>query len=257
LNIILYIAVFIIGTLLGSFFTLAVYRIPLKKDITHERSFCPNCNHRLKFLDLIPVLSYVFLGGKCRYCKQKIRPRYLILEISSGILFLLFYISLKIDIFNLDIYKLIYFIFGVFFMSNLIIMGGIEKEKHYIPNSLIIFGLAISLIYIIYLYVLHFSIYKYVIYFILMLALVIINSIILKKNQKQNYMVQILAILIFLLIVTKEKIVILGMAITLILCVLTKLVKQNKESKQVPIGFYLCITNITILILTNFIANYL
>ena len=51
MNTILYALIFIIGTLFGSFFTLAVYRIPLGKDITHERSFCPNCNHRLEFLD--------------------------------------------------------------------------------------------------------------------------------------------------------------------------------------------------------------
>lgn len=87
MNIILYILIFCIGALFGSFFTLAVYRIPLGKDITHERSFCPNCNHRLEFLDLIPILSYLFLGGKCRYCKQKIRPRYFLLEIMSGVVF--------------------------------------------------------------------------------------------------------------------------------------------------------------------------
>lgn len=87
MNTILYALIFIIGTLFGSFFTLAVYRIPLGKDIIHERSFCPNCNHKLGFFDLIPILSYIFLGGKCRYCKQKIRPRYLLLEIASGIIF--------------------------------------------------------------------------------------------------------------------------------------------------------------------------
>ena len=75
IQIIIAISTFIIGATLGSFYTLAVYRIPLNKDITHERSFCPNCNHRLEFLDLIPILSYIFLGGKCRYCHEKIRPR--------------------------------------------------------------------------------------------------------------------------------------------------------------------------------------
>ena len=98
MDFILYILIFCIGTLFGSFFTLAVYRIPLGKDITHERSFCPNCNHRLEFLDLIPILSYICLGGKCRYCKQKIRPRYFLLEIMSGIVFVLFAMSLKLNI---------------------------------------------------------------------------------------------------------------------------------------------------------------
>ena len=83
-NAIFYILLFIIGTLFGSFYTLAVYRIPKKQDITHTHSYCPNCNHKLGILDLIPVLSYIMLKGKCRYCEQKIRPRYLILEIISG-----------------------------------------------------------------------------------------------------------------------------------------------------------------------------
>ena len=84
MDIVLYILIFIMGTVFGSFFTLATYRIPRKQDITHTRSYCPNCEHKLGFLDMIPVLSYIFLRGKCRYCKQKISPRYLILEILSG-----------------------------------------------------------------------------------------------------------------------------------------------------------------------------
>ena len=89
IDILIYITIAISGTVFGSFFTLAVHRIPKHQDITHERSYCPNCNHKLGFLDLIPVFSYIFLGGKCRYCKNKIRPRYLILELCSGAIFLL------------------------------------------------------------------------------------------------------------------------------------------------------------------------
>ena len=106
MNAILYTTIFIIGTLFGSFYTLAVYRIPRKKDITHTHSFCPNCNHKLGFFELIPVLSYIFLGGKCKNCKQKIRPRYLILEILSGVTFLIFAYIFKIDANNLDIFQL-------------------------------------------------------------------------------------------------------------------------------------------------------
>ena len=96
MNAFTHIIIFFMGTMFGSFFTLAVYRIPLKKDITHERSFCPNCNHRLEFLDLIPIFSYLFLKGKCRYCGEKIRIRYILLECLSGLVFLLGFIGLKI-----------------------------------------------------------------------------------------------------------------------------------------------------------------
>jgi len=83
-----YVLFFSIGITFGSFFTLAVHRIPLKQDITHTRSYCPKCNHRLEFLDLIPVFSYLFLKGKCRYCKEPIRIRYLLLELLTGSIFL-------------------------------------------------------------------------------------------------------------------------------------------------------------------------
>ena len=79
MEIFFYIIIFIIGTLFGSFYTLAIHRIPRKQDITHTHSYCPKCNNKLGFLDLIPILSYICLGGKCRYCKEKIRPRYLII----------------------------------------------------------------------------------------------------------------------------------------------------------------------------------
>ena len=246
---------FIIGALLGSFFSLAVYRIPLKKDITHERSFCPNCNHRLELLDLIPILSYIFLGGKCRYCKQKIRSRYILLEIFSGTLFMLFYISLKIDILYLEINKLAYLLFGMFYISTLFIIGGIEKEKHYIPNSLLIFGFIISSIYIIYLYTLaHVSIYKYVIYFIFMLIFIIANML-LKKEENKRYIMQILALCMFLEIGTEQVVVMLGVIISLLCILVTRIFDRRKEKKNIPIGFYLCTTNIILLVLTNYIIK--
>ena len=126
---------FIIGTVLGSFCTLAVYRIPIKQDITHERSYCPNCNHKLNFLDLIPVFSYIFLGGKCRYCKDKIRPRYLILEISSGIMFMLYVLSLKLDFLNIQLGDILKIFFGMMYISIFAITAGIDLENKKIEKE--------------------------------------------------------------------------------------------------------------------------
>ena len=77
--------VFVIGTLFGSFFSLAIYRLPRKEDILVTRSYCPNCKHRLGFFDLIPVFSYLFRGAKCKYCSDPISPRYFLLETGNGI----------------------------------------------------------------------------------------------------------------------------------------------------------------------------
>lgn len=144
INLIIYIAIALSGTVFGSFFTLAVHRIPKGQDITHERSYCPNCNHKLNFLDLIPVWSYIFLGAKCRYCKQKIRPRYLILEICSGLVFVLLALSHKIN-FESTMHDYILFAFDVLFLCCIFITAGIDKETKKIPDSVMIYGTIIAL----------------------------------------------------------------------------------------------------------------
>ncbi len=80
--------VFVVGLLFGSFFTLAIYRIPRKQDITHTRSYCPKCKHRLGFFDCFPVLSYISTVGRCKYCCQKISIRYPLIELFTGFVFL-------------------------------------------------------------------------------------------------------------------------------------------------------------------------
>ena len=107
MNIFLYVIIFITGTVFGSFYTLAVYRIPKNIDIVKKHSYCPNCNHKLGFFELIPVWSYIFLGGKCKHCKQKIRIRYLLLELLGGISFVVLALALKIDAFHLNTSTLI------------------------------------------------------------------------------------------------------------------------------------------------------
>ena len=177
MDIFFYIIIFLMGITFGSFYTLAVYRIPIKQDITHKRSYCPKCNHRLNFLDLIPILSYIFLGGKCRYCKNKIRPRYLILEISSGLVFLLYTISLNIDLLNIEYKKIVALAFGMLFFSAIFIMIGIYKEYKKIQKSVFNFGIIVEIIYMIYLYILNTSIYRYIIYTLMLVLMLILNNI--------------------------------------------------------------------------------
>lgn len=267
IEIIVYIAIFCIGTLFGSFFTLAVYRIPLKKDITHERSYCPNCNHKLSFLDMIPILSYLFLGGKCRYCKQKIRIRYLLLEVLSGIVFVLFAMSIKLNVYSLNINTLIYFVCGLLYFATLFIIAGIDKEKHQIQKQVLLFGYIVEAIYIIYLYIVEkdSNIYRYVIYLVIVCMLTIINIIVLRKKVKNSYTIDVLLLCMLFLTFNYEAVTILTITYTLIAIAIHILLKKitahkhktvhgiNKNVVEVlPIGFYLCITNIVCFIVTNY-----
>jgi len=122
MNLFLYLLLFIIGALFGSFYTLAVYRIPKRQDIIHTHSYCPNCNHKLGFLDLIPIISYLFLKGKCRYCKEKIRPRYLILEMLSGMLFVLIAFLIKFNIENLNTIMIAQYCFLILYVTFIILI---------------------------------------------------------------------------------------------------------------------------------------
>ena len=92
------IVIFIFGLILGSFYTVVGERLPEGKSIVNPPSHCPNCNHRLGILELIPVFSFLFLGGKCKNCRSKIPVLSTIIEVLTAILFLIAYIRFGISI---------------------------------------------------------------------------------------------------------------------------------------------------------------
>ncbi len=85
----LYPLIFIFGLLIGSFINCILYRLKKNEEFVKGKSYCPKCNHLLSWKDLIPVFSWIFLKGKCRYCKKKISIEYPLIEITTGALFLL------------------------------------------------------------------------------------------------------------------------------------------------------------------------
>lgn len=275
MDLFIYIILFMMGTIFGSFFTLAVYRIPLKKDITHERSFCTTCGHRLEFLDLVPVLSYIFLKGKCRYCGEKIRIRYLLLEVLSGFVFLFTYISLNTHFPYFDFYKLVHFISFVFLYVTLAIVAGIDKEYKQIHLGVILFGCLMQTVYILYLYILiDLNIYRYGIYFIILVIAILTNIVLSIKNNKEvegiifnkaPYFIQISLLSTYILYITGIKIFIIIAIITMFEILIIKYLKKartrisEKEELKIaktPIGFYLNISTIAVIMITNFINYY-
>lgn len=270
MDIILYILIFCIGTVFGSFFTLAVYRIPIRQDITHTRSYCPNCNHKLGFLDMIPILSYIFLGGKCRYCKQKIRIRYLLLEVFSGIIFVLFAFSIKLSLYTINEQVLIYYIFGILYLATILIIAGIDKEKIKIEKPVLLFGFICVTIYMIYLYILEkdISIHRYVIYLLVACIIELINVIYLRKKGKDNYTLDILLLSVLMMLYTYEVVYIYTVIITLLAIAMHyflielhnrkfKFVKRLEVKSEIPpIGMYMCTSNIIMLIVINIIIFY-
>ena len=83
--------VLIFGTLIGSFLNVCIYRIPKKETIVYGHSHCMSCQKEIKWYDLVPVISYLILGGKCRYCKEKLSLQYPCIELLNGLAYFVLY----------------------------------------------------------------------------------------------------------------------------------------------------------------------
>lgn len=131
--------VFLLWLSIGSFLNVCIYRIPRGESISFPPSHCTNCNNRIKSYDLVPLISYIFLKGKCRYCGEKISIKYPLIEFITGIIFMGIYLRYGltiecvkffflasflilvgiIDYNSTDVYfvtTLSAFIFGIFFL---------------------------------------------------------------------------------------------------------------------------------------------
>lgn len=262
----LLILLFILGIYFGSFFTLATYRLPKKENITHKHSYCPNCYHPLKISDLIPLFSYLFLRGKCQYCHQPIGIRYFLLEMLSGITFVLFGLSIRINIYEFQISQYIYFGLGILYLSSLFIIAGINKEKNIIQKNVLFFGVFLAIAYMIYSYILKgLNVYAYVIYLLMMLILLTTDTILFKKHLKYNEVLQILILTLYMLIFSGTYITI-ATFIFIILAIgfqnLFTKIKNRKcskvldKKKKKSVAFFMCCGNVIIMIITNFLVNY-
>ena len=87
----LYLIIFLYGIVIGSFLNVCIYRIPLGQSLSKERSHCMSCGYQLRWYDLVPLFSWLALGGKCRKCKAPISPQYPIIEGANGVLYLLIF----------------------------------------------------------------------------------------------------------------------------------------------------------------------
>ena len=122
---------FIFGLIFGSFFNVVGYRLPNKMSLISPSSHCPQCNHKLTPLELVPVFSYVFQGGKCKNCKKKIPIFYPVFELLTGIVFALIY-----KVFGISIDTFIALVFA----SMILILMVSDILYMIIPDELLVFS---------------------------------------------------------------------------------------------------------------------
>lgn len=135
---VLYLVIFfILGLFMGSFYTVIGLRCPKHENFISNRSYCDECKHTLSFLDMVPVVSFVLLHGKCRYCKKKIDPLSTYMELFTGILFALSY-----AIFGFSYEMLI----ALGIVSLLSIISVSDISYYIIPDEVLVFFIAYFLI---------------------------------------------------------------------------------------------------------------
>ncbi|MEG0829312.1 MAG: prepilin peptidase [Anaerovoracaceae bacterium] len=128
--------VFLFGIIIGSFLNVLIYRMPLGINIAKGRSFCPNCDTQLSNRDLIPIVSFLFLKGKCRTCGNKISGRYPLVELLGGILAVL----------SVAAYGLTWQSGVVFVVSAILLtITFIDIDTMEIPNTLVLAILVIAI----------------------------------------------------------------------------------------------------------------
>ncbi|MGI8494978.1 MAG: prepilin peptidase [Pyrinomonadaceae bacterium] len=137
-----YILFFIVGTLIGSFLNVVIHRVPLEESVVFPNSACPNCKNSIKFYDNLPILSWLILGGKCRNCKNPISPRYVGVELLTGLVYLLTFWQIGFNPF-LSV--------ALIFVSAVIALIFIDAENMILPNvityPLLVFALIVRIIF--------------------------------------------------------------------------------------------------------------
>ncbi|MDO8494824.1 MAG: prepilin peptidase [Deltaproteobacteria bacterium] len=128
----------LLGLLIGSFLNVVIHRLPLGESVVKPRSHCPHCKHKIAFYDNIPLLSYLWLFGKCRHCKTPISFRYFFVELLTASLSVLFYLYTMRGWHD-------YFFFFCFLIAPLIAIFFIDLKHLIIPNVLTLPGILVGI----------------------------------------------------------------------------------------------------------------
>jgi len=135
-NLLIYVFIFLIGSAIGSFLNVVIYRVPLKKSIVSPPSSCPKCGAKIKPYHNIPILGWLILKGKCANCKEPISIRYPVIELLTGMLAV--FIFYKFQTFD------IFFIINFSVFATLLALLMIDFDYKAVPDSLNLLALTLA-----------------------------------------------------------------------------------------------------------------
>jgi len=232
MDIVFYVIIFIIGTLLGSLYASIIQGIIKGKKVISIHSYCENCGKKINLFEKIPIISYIFLKGKCKQCNKKIDKKYIILEILIGVIGVLVANGLDICVTNITITNFISYIFINIYIAYMILTIVLDNQKKNIPATLLAYGNFIAVIYIVYLCITEsISIYRNVLYLVIMTILLLINAVNIKRRAQDSYVINLLTTILIMLIFTEKMVSILTLVATLISIALYIFIKKIKRSK--------------------------
>lgn len=244
---------FIFGLVFGSFFNVVGYRLPKKMSLTSPSSHCTNCKHKLTWLELVPVLSWIFQKGKCKSCGNKIAIFYPIFELSTGIVFVLIY-----HVFGLTIETFIALVFA----SMILILIISDILYMIIPDELLIFcGLIIFILKIIAsgVDVIIPTLIDMVIPFLVMLCIKLLGDFMFKRESLGGGDIKLM--LVFGMVLGWEVALFTIVLASFLALPISLLSLKNNKSHEIPLGPYLGIAalicligEIDVVVLTNFLG---
>ena len=243
MNILFYAVLFLLGVFVGKFYKLAIYRLPRNMDVLKKHYFGDmNEENNSKVLE---ILYSIFIGA----------------------IFILIAYILKLDVYSLSVSSIIRYFIIILYFSTLIIIAGIDKENIKIEKKVLSFGTIVALKYMIYMCVINSAvIYKYAIYLMIHIILMTLDMFLLKKRAKDSYTIDTLILLNIMLMLGDVRVLFYTIWITLLTILIDLIILKIRQKKsgnkqiklsEVPIGFFLCVSNMVAIGIQIIISNYI
>lgn len=235
-----YVIFFILGSVMGSFFHVVATRMSNEESIVTPSSHCHICDHKLKWYELIPILSYLIQGGKCRKCKETLPLSYLIIEVVTGILYVVCYHEYG---FTNEL------IISLIFVSILIIVIISDIEYMIILDEVLVFGSVITIISYLILYGLDITVYHVLdaaLAFVAMYALKLLGDFMFKKESLGGGDIKLM--FFFGLVLGLDLSVVTIFAATFIAFPIALFILFSRKDNMIPFGPFLSMAAILILI---------
>lgn len=248
MDIVYMIFAFILGAAIGSFLNVLICRLPLNMSIIKPNSHCFSCGSPIKWYDNIPIISYFILHGKCRVCHTPFSFRYCLVEIMTGILYVLVYV-----VYRLSFYTLIFWVV----IACLIVIFFIDLEHYIIPDSMIVTILLMS---ICSMFVseekLNITLSSRLIAFGLV-ALVFMIIVMMEKLLKKDLMgfgdIKLFGVMALLL---GYQLLFTGIFVGAVIALLIEVIIKKGQRRIIPFGPYLAIGFVIMIFLGTQIMNY-